>query len=127
MFIIKGDPKKVEDRVTGVTRITLLEADGSETVINVSEDLHFIFGFVKCGKEGGVDVPAELIVKGDVGIVGELFFQAGNQHPELIAHYVRRSTEMMAKKVMEEIKRSGADPIGEALKKIWHRSGREPS
>ena len=42
------DPK---DRPTGVTRITLLEEDGSEKVLDITEDLHFIFAFVKVSEK----------------------------------------------------------------------------
>jgi hypothetical protein len=60
----------------------------------------------------------ELLVKGAVEVCGEILFQAGNRHPELIAHCVKRSTKQMAMKVIDEIKKSGVDPIGEALKKM---------
>lgn len=111
-------PKGLEQKKAWVTRITLLEDDGSETVINITDEIHFLFGFSKVSKAGEPEIPMELIVVGDSGIIGEIYYQAGNLHPELIAHCVRRSTEAMARKVLAEIKRSGVDPIGEALKKM---------
>ncbi len=119
MFTIKA--QKVEGRsskASEIKSITILEKDGSETVINITEDLHFIFGFTKVGKEGGVDLPMELIIHGNADIVGEIFFQAGNAHPELVRHCVRRSTEKIAHTIIDEIKKSDIDPIAEALKKM---------
>jgi len=119
MFTIKA--KKVESKrgkPSEIKSITITEADGSETVINITDDLHFIFGFTKVGPDGGVDVPMELLVHGSADVVGEIFFQAGNENPELVKHCVKRSTEKIAHKIMDEIKRSGVDPIGEVLKKM---------
>lgn len=100
---------------TNVKRITLTEEDGSETVINVSDSLHFIFGFVNID---GEDPPMEILAYGSQDVIGEIYYQLGENHPGLIKHCVRRSTERLAKKVMDEIGKSGIDPIGEALKKM---------
>lgn len=120
MFTIKAE--KVEggkrEKASEIKSITILEKDGSETVINITEDLHFIFGFTKVGKEGGVDLPMELMIHGNADVIGEIFFQTGNAHPDLIRYCVKRSTEKTAHKIVEEIKKSGVDPIAEALKKM---------
>jgi len=100
---------------TNVKRITLTEEDGSETVINVSDSLHFIFGFVNIDGEKS---PMEILVYGSPDVLGETYYQIGNHHPDLIKHCIRRSTELLAEKVMDEVKKSGVDPIGEALKKM---------
>jgi hypothetical protein len=106
---------------SGVTRITLLEADGSETVINITDAIHFFFAFAKVDVDGikeGDGFPGEVLVNGNPNVLGEMYFQLGNQHPDLVLHCVRRSTEKIAHKIMEEIKKSGVDPIAEALKKM---------
>ena len=103
---------------TRLKRITLLEEDGSETVINVSDNVHYIVAFVNTDPALKEGFPAEIMVGGEIDNVGELFFQLGNIHPDLIKHCVRRSTEKIANTVLAEIKRSGVDPIGEALKKM---------
>lgn len=106
---------------SGVSRITLLEADGSETVININDTIHFFLAFAKVNveetKEGSA-FPGEVLVSGNVNVLGEMFFQLGNQHPDLVRHCVKRSAEAMIRKVSEEIKKSGIDPIEEALKKM---------
>jgi len=109
------DFKRLNDRPTELTRITLTEKNGTETIINVSDNLHFILGFAKSGED---PAPMEILVCGDVDIVGEIYYQLGKNNPDLIKHCVRRATERTAKKVMDEIKKSGIDPIGEALKKM---------
>jgi len=102
-----------------VTRITLLEADGSETVINVNDTIHFLLAFAKVDMEQPENnFPGEVLVQGNVEVVGEMYYQIGNENPDLIKHCVRRSTEAVARKIFAEIKKSGVDPIAEALKKM---------
>lgn len=97
---------------TGVVRITLTEADGSEKVLEVSEDLHFIFGFAKASPGTISQIPMEINVKGFGLIVAEIFYQIGEQHPQLVEHCVRR----LAQKVLEGLKAKGIDPGAEAFK-----------
>jgi hypothetical protein len=110
--------KQVGEVKTGLKRITLLSDDGSETVVNVSDSIHYLVAFAQVGPSKEEGSPAEVLVKGDVEIVGELYYQIGKSHPDLVRHCVRRSTEKVAKSIIDEIKRSGVDPIGEALKKM---------
>ncbi|MGB7632032.1 MAG: hypothetical protein WBM29_13270 [Candidatus Deferrimicrobium sp.] len=90
------DPK---DRPTGVTRITLLEEDGSEKVLDITEDRHFIFAFVKVSLKRGVEIPAETLIKGNENVCGELFYQIGLAHPEIIQHCRKRAIEKGLKKL----------------------------
>jgi hypothetical protein len=103
------DPK---DRPTGVTRITLLEEDGSEKVLDITEDLNFIFAFVTAGPDGGKGLPLEFLVKGNENIVGEFFYQIGVTHPEIIRYCRKRAIE----KALKELRAKGIDPGAEAFK-----------
>jgi hypothetical protein len=103
------DPK---DRPTGVTRITLLEEDGSEKVLDITEDLHFIFAFVKVSEKRGVEIPLETLIKGSTNVCGELFYQIGEAHPEFIRHCRKRAIE----RALEELRAAGIDPDAEAFK-----------
>lgn len=111
------------DKESRIVRITLDESDGSQTVINISEDLHYLLGFTKVGKEEGKEVPMEISVHGNQGVVGEIFFQIGEQHPELIHYCARRSAVELAKKAVEELKKSGVDPMAEFLKNAPTKGG----
>ena len=116
MFTVR---KVGEKSITGVKRIILIEDDGSETVINVSDAIHYIIAFAKADPEKPEEgVAAEILVKGNGGIVAEMFYQVGEGHPDFIKHCIRRSTEKIAEVVMSEIKKSGVDPVVEALKKM---------
>jgi hypothetical protein len=113
--------KSVAAGRSGATRISILEADGSETVINLTDSIHYFLAFAKVNVEDvkeGAGFPGEVLVGGSVPVLGEMYFQLGEQHPELIAHCVKRSTEKIARKIFEEVKKSGIDPIAEALKKM---------
>jgi len=105
MFTIKVTASS-ESKKTGIKRITILEEDDSETIINVSDDLHFFLGYIKVGKDGGNSVPAEWIVKGDNDLIGELYYQMGEEHPDLL--------DICARRVMEKtwacLKARGIDP-----------------
>jgi hypothetical protein len=103
------DPK---DRPTGVVRITLTEADGSETIINVDEDVHYIFTFVRVSKERGVEIPAEILIKGSTNVCGELFYRIGIAHPQIIQHCRKRAIE----KALEQLRAKGIDLGAEAFK-----------
>lgn len=102
------DPK---DRPTGVIRITLLEEDGSEKVLDITEDLHFIFAFVKVSEKRGVEIPLETLIKGNTNVCGELFYQIGEAHPEIIRHCRKRAIE----KGLKQFRAAGIDPGAEAF------------
>jgi hypothetical protein len=72
-----------DHRPIGVVRITLTNADGTVEEIEVTEDLHFFLGFATCGPDGGKNVPAEILVSGDSGVLGKILFRLGERHPEL--------------------------------------------
>ena len=102
---------------TEIARITLLERDGSETVINVSEAIHFIFGFAKSDpNKPSPDNDMEIMVYGNEEVCGEMYFQMGQAYPPLINYCVMKAKEKMARAVIAEIAKSGIDPIGEAMK-----------
>ncbi len=90
---------------TNITRITLLEANGGETVINVTEDLHYIIAFTKVPPEGGKGLPLEILVKGTVRVCGELFYRIGENHPELITFCAMRSIEQNEDEMLSAILR----------------------
>lgn len=116
MFITDGETKKAGK--TEVTRITLTEKDGSETIINVTPEIHFLLGFVKTGEN---KVPMEILVYGVPQVLGEIFYQMGNSHPELVKYCFRRDAEKVAAKIVEtiqKIEKSDVDPVAEALKKM---------
>jgi hypothetical protein len=104
--------EKIAERETNVVRITLTEADGSETVINVDEDVHYIFAFVKVSLKRGVEVPLETFIKGNTNVCGEMFYQIGEAHPEIIRHCRKRAIE----KGLKELRAAGIDPDAEAFK-----------
>ena len=109
--------RETGQRRTEITRITLLEKDGSETIINVSEAIHFIFGFAKSDpKKPSAENEMEIMVYGVEEILGEMYYQMGRQAPFLVNYCVGKAKENMAKVIVAEIKRSGIDPIGEAMK-----------
>ena len=103
------DPK---DRPTGVTRITLLEEDGSEKILDITEDLHFIFAFVKVSEKIGDEVPLEIFVKGNTNVCGELFYRVGVAHPEIIQYCRKRAIEA----ALEDLRAKGIDLGAEAFK-----------
>jgi hypothetical protein len=103
---------KISEKPVDIVRITLTNSDGTAQEINLTEDLHFLLGFVTVGPEGGSDVPVEFIVKGKVAVVGEIYYQAGRNHPELVAHCKRRDFE----KSLEQLRAKGIDPISEAFR-----------
>lgn len=111
--------RETGQKQTEIARITLLKRDGSETVINISESIHFIFGFAKSDpKQPSPDNDMEIMVAGNEEICGEMYFQMGKAYPPLVDYCVRRAKEKIARAVIAEINRSGIDPIGEALKKM---------
>ena len=100
------------DRPTDVARITLTEADGNETVINVDEDVHYILAFVKVSLKRGVEIPAETLIKGNENVCGELFYRIGVEHPEIIRYCRKRLIEAE----LNELKAKGIDLAAEAFK-----------
>jgi hypothetical protein len=70
---------KIDERPVGVKRITLLEDDGSETVINVTDDLHLLLGYARCGPDGGRNIRMEVIVKGTDVVVREILSRLGEE------------------------------------------------
>lgn len=101
-----------KDRPTGVTRITLLEEDGSEKVLDITEDLHFIFAFVKVSEKRGVEIPLETLIKGSTNVCGEILYQILESHRPLIEHCRKRAIE----KGLKELKAKGIDLAAEAFK-----------
>ncbi len=113
-----SNTQKIGERKTNITRITLLEEDGSETIINVTEDLHYFFGFMKVSKEGGVGVPMELLIKGDVGVCSEMFYQLGEAHPALVNYCAKKAAKKIIGIVADEMKKQGKNPMDEILKNM---------
>ena len=113
--------KEVEQRKTKIARITILEQDGTETVINVSNAIHFIFGFAQADTtkpsppEG---CKMEVMASGSTEILGEIFYQIGNANPKLVHYCFSRDAEGLVNKIVEKAKASGVDPLTEALKKM---------
>jgi hypothetical protein len=103
---------KISEKPVDIVRITLTNSDGTAQEINLTDDLHFILGFVRVGPEGGPDVPVETLIRGSINVVGEIYYQAGNSHPGLVAHCVRRDFE----KTLERLTAKGIDPIDEAFR-----------
>jgi hypothetical protein len=93
------------EKKINITRITLLEADGAETVINVTEDLHYLFAFTKVPEGGGKGLPLEILVKGTVRVCGELFYRIGENHPDLITFCAMRSIEQNKDEMLSAILR----------------------
>lgn len=106
------DFKRLNGRPTDLTRITLTEKDGSETIIHLDEDLHYFFVFTKADQKKGGYVPVEILIKGDVDVVSEMFYQLGETHPSLIEHCAKRALV----KTLEQLKAKGVDPGAEAFK-----------
>jgi hypothetical protein len=106
------DYKKLNDRKAELTKIVLYEKDGTQTVIDLDEDLHYIFTFTKAKVKGDGFAPMEIIIKGSVDIVGEMFYVIGEAHPSLIEHCAKRAFQ----KSLEMLKARGIDPIEEAFK-----------
>jgi hypothetical protein len=98
--------KRLTDRPTDLTRITLTTKDGDEQIVEIDDDLHYILAFIKVGPHGGKDIPMEVIAKGSVPVVGELVFRLGERHPELLDHCARR----MMEKNRAKLKAKGIDP-----------------
>jgi hypothetical protein len=98
--------KRLTDRPTDLTRITLTTKDGAEQIVEIDDDLHYILAFVRTGAGGGKDVPAEILVKGSTTVIGEIFFRLGEAHPELLDHCARRVME----KTRARLKARGIDP-----------------
>jgi hypothetical protein len=109
-----SDYKRLNDRKAELVKIVLYEKDGTETVIDLDEHLHYIFSFTKTkSKEDGERfVPMEIIIRGNVDIVGEMFYQLGERNPSLIEHCARRAFA----KSLEMLKAKGVDPTEEAFK-----------
>lgn len=103
------DFKRLNGRPTGLTRITLHEEDGTKTEINLDEGLHYFFVFSKAedSKEGRF-TPVEILIKGDLDIVSEMFYQLGETHPSLIEHCAKRAFE----KIVEQLKFQNAPVVG---------------
>ena len=106
---------------TDVARIVLIERDGSETIINVTEDVHFIFGYAKASPGTISQIPMEISVKGVGIVVAEIFYQIGEQHPLFVAYCVSRESQKVLEKVTEDMKAQGTDPLSEILKNLTPR------
>lgn len=104
---------KTIDRPTGIVRIILVEVDGTEQVLEIDEDVHYILGFSKVGPNGGKNLPMEIIVKGSTSVVGEIFFRLGEAYPELLDICARK---VMAK-TAERLRARGIDPGLEEFKR----------
>jgi len=107
-----SDYKRLNDRKAELTKIILYEKDGRETVIDLDDNLHYIFTFTRAKAKGDRYVPLEIIIKGNVDIVGEMFYQVGEAHPSLIEHCAKRAFQ----KSLEQLKAKGIDPGEEAFK-----------
>ncbi len=107
-----SDYKKFNDRPTELTRITLTEKDGTETVIDLDDNLHYIFTFTRVKAKEDRFVPLEIIIKGNVDVCGEMFYQLGEAHPSLIEHCAKRALA----KTLEQLKALGVDPGEEAFR-----------
>ena len=104
---------------TKIVRITILEQDGTETVVNASESVHFIFGFAQADRDKpSNENPMEVMMTGDIEVLGEMFYQIGNANPELVHYCFRRDAEAVAEKIVKKMKESGTDPLDEVLKKM---------
>jgi hypothetical protein len=106
------DFKRLNERPTDLIRITLTEKDGSETIIHLDEDLHYFFVFSKADPKKDRYVPLEILIKGDVDVVSEMFYQLGEAHPSLIEHCAKRALA----KTLEQLKAKSVDPGEEAFK-----------
>jgi len=108
------DYKKLNDRKAELVKIVLYEKDGTQTVIDLDDTLHYIFSFTKTKSNGDEDrfVPMEIIIKGNVDVCGEMFYQLGEAHPSLIEHCAKRAFQ----KSLEMLKAKGIDPVEEAFK-----------
>ena len=106
------DFKRLNDRPTELTRITLTEKDGTETVIDLDDNLHYLFTFTRAKAKEDRFVPLEIIIKGNVDVCGEMFYQLGEAHPSLIEHCAKRAFQ----KSLAMLKAKGVDPIEEAFK-----------
>lgn len=108
------DFKRINDRPTELTRIVLIEKDGTEQIIDLDDDLHYIFTFTRAKAKGGTCIPMEILIKGSVDICGEMFHQLGEAHPSLIEHCAKRAFQ----KSLEMLKAKGVDPLSEILKNL---------
>jgi hypothetical protein len=107
-----SDYKKINDRKAELVKIVLYEKDGTQTVIDLDDTLHYIFTFTRTKAKGDRFVPMEILIKGDVDVVGEMFHQVGEAHPSLIEHCAKRAFQ----KSLEMLKARGIDPEEEAFK-----------
>jgi len=107
------DFKRLNNRPTELTRITLTEKNGTETVIDLDDTLHYIFTFTRAKANEDRFVPMEIIITGNVDVCGEMFYQLGEAHPSLIEHCAKRAFL----KSLAMLKAKGIDPDGEAFKK----------
>jgi len=107
-----SDYKRLNDRKAELAKIILYEKDGRETVIDLDDNLHYIFTFTRTKAKEDRFVPMEILIKGDVDVVGEMFHQVGEAHQSLIEHCAKRAF----KKSLEMLKAKGCDPEAEAFK-----------
>ncbi len=105
--------------------ITLRGEDGSETVINLTDNVCLLFGFMATPSETKTEVTGmELLVHGRKDVVAEMYFQLGEIHSELVKYCVMRSAQTMIERAQEKMKAQGIDPLTEALKKMTPPEGR---
>ena len=108
-----SDAKVVKRGETNITRITLLEDDGSETIINVTDKIHFLFSYAQVDRKlTGVGQPMEILIKGDPEVCGEMFYQMGRNHPRFIAYVAlkaleRQSKDMTLDKILRDVEPQG--------------------
>ena len=81
---------------------------------NLDDNLHHIFTFTKAKAKEDRFVPMEILIKGNVDVCGEMFYQLGEAHPSLIEHCARRAFQ----KSLEMQKAKGIDPVAEAFKNL---------
>jgi hypothetical protein len=107
-----SDYKQLNDRKAELVKIVLYEKDGTQTVIDLDDNLHYIFTFTKAKAKEDRFVPLEIIIKGNVDVCCEMFYQLGEAHPSLIEHCAKRAFQ----KSLEMLKAKGIDPEEEAFK-----------
>jgi len=107
-----SDYKRLNDRKAELVKIVLYEKDGTQTEIDLDDNLHYIFTFTRAKAKEDRFVPLEIIIKGNVDVCGEMFYQLGESHPSLIEHCAKRAFQ----KSLEMLKAKGVDPIEEAFK-----------
>lgn len=107
-----SDYKRLNDRKAELTRVVLYEKDGTETVIDLDDNIHYIFTFTRIKAKEDRFVPMEIIIKGNVDVASEMFYQLGEAHPSLIEHCAKRAFQ----KSLAMLKAKGIDPEEEAFK-----------